>query len=415
MNQAANVTIEKYVKNSGLLKLHRITKYDDPAKFTSKDIHLRPLFKEIQAHGASDIFIAIGKPISVTINNDMFAVTHRVLDKTEAVWLLHQIAGNDALSSIYAQKAINTAYGLFEYDGSGEIKKTITGYQEKTKYRVNASAIVMEGEKAFQIVMRTIPSDPPDFTTIGLNETFVIRCCPPRGIILIAGVTGSGKSTTLASIIKYILERETAIRGNIVTHEEPIEFTYENIISRHSIIVQSQIPECFASFKEANREAMRRKPGGIVVGELRDRETIGAAVEAALTGHPAFATIHSSSITDIISRIVELHEPHEKETALFNILRTSKMLIAQRLVKKVNGKLMAVQEYLYLTDEIRKHLTSLGSPLEQNVNEYIQSLMDKSTGAESELASQSFKAQGRQLFEQGVIDETALNYLSVDS
>jgi defect-in-organelle-trafficking protein DotB len=263
--------------------------------------------------------------------------------------------------------------------------------------------------------MRTIPADPPDYDKIGLSLTFVLRCCPPKGIVLIAGVTGSGKSTTLAAVIKYILTNNTPIKGNIITHEEPIEFTYDNVISHHSIIVQSQIPECFKSFPAANREAMRRKPAAIVVGELRDTETISSAIEASLTGHPAFATIHSSSITDIISRIVGLHPTEEKETALFNIISTCKMLIAQRLVKKRDGNLMAVQEYLCVTDEIRKDLMALGAPLEQNVNQYISSLMDKSTGRESEFASQTFKVQGEKLYEEGIIGEDSLILLTSDS
>lgn len=411
MNQAAN-KVDKYVERSGLLKLSRVTGYTDPVRFTSKEQHLRPLFEEIQAHSASDIFVVEGKPISVLINNDLYAATWRIIDKSEAHWILHEIAGKDALSSISSQKSINTSFGLFDNQTD---RTTLAGYRIQNNYRVNASGILTQGVSSFQIVLRAIPADPLDYQKIGLNLKFVERCCPTKGIVLIAGVTGSGKSTTLSSIIKYILENDTPIKGNLICHEEPIEFTYENVISHHSIIVQSQIPECFKSFPAANREAMRRKPAGILVGELRDTETISAAIEASLTGHPAFATIHSSSISDIISRIVGLHPSEEKESALFNILCTAKMLIAQRLVKKTDGKLMAVQEYLYITDQVRKDMLNLGSPLEQNVNNYIESLMNASDGSEEAIASKTFKQQGHELFNARIISEQGLTLLTGDS
>jgi defect-in-organelle-trafficking protein DotB len=103
-----------------------------------------------------------------------------------------------------------------------------------------------------------------------------------------AGETGSGKSTTLSSFIRYILEEDTHIQGNIITIEEPIEFRYNEIQSRHSVISQSQVPEHFSSFALAVREAMRRKPALLLVGELRDQESFSAAIELSQTGHPYF-------------------------------------------------------------------------------------------------------------------------------
>ena len=132
MNQAATI-VDKYVDRSGLLKLPRVTGYSDPVRFTSKEQHLRPLFEEIQAHNASDIFVVEGKPISVLINNDLYAATWRIIDKSEAHWILHEIAGKDALSSISAQKSINTSFGLF--DNNTE-KTTLAGHRIQNNYRV---------------------------------------------------------------------------------------------------------------------------------------------------------------------------------------------------------------------------------------------------------------------------------------
>lgn len=398
---------DRYVRGSGLLKLERITKYKDPTIFSSKEEHIRGLFEEIQAHSASDIYIHDGKPIAVLINGKMYAASHRTITKTEAQWLLGQIAGNTALATINAQIPINTTFGLF--DSLDREKKNLTGHRTQNTYRVNAVGTMSNGGPSFQIVMRAIPSTPYRFDAIGLQEWWVKLCCPPKGIVLIAGVTGSGKSTTLSSIIRYILENNTAIKGNIITHEEPIEFTYENIKTNHSVVVQSQIPENFKGFGAANREAMRRKPAAILVGELRDAETISSAVEASLTGHPVFGTVHAGAITEIIPRLIAQY-PNEKSKALYDIISTCAMLVAQRLIPKTDGKLMAVKEHLFLTESLRKELLKIDDPLE--VNRRIQVLMDNGSMDEKAHASLTFAKQGEMLLQRGIINAEGMVYLT---
>lgn len=395
-----------YVPKSGTRKLDRITNYRDPTVFMDKDEHLRPLFAEIQAHGASDVYIQDGKPIMVLVRGDMYAATHRIIEKSEAQWLLTHIAGKSALSAISAQKAINTTFALFDETTN---ERSLAGYKLANSYRVNAVGIMSQGVQSFQITMRAIPKDPYRYNEIGLKEKFVIRCLPAQGIVLVAGKTGSGKSTTLSSIMRYALEGDTPIKGNIITHEDPIEFTYDNIVSRHSIVVQSQIPDNFTDFGAANREAMRRKPAAIIVGELRDRETIMSAVEATLTGHPVFGTVHSSSVTEVVPRMVAQFPTEEKSNALFEIISNTVMIVAQRLIKKVDGKLMAVQEYLYLTEKIREELLVISDPIAMNIK--IKELMKRGSFDENSPISPMFSVQGEKLFKEGLIDEKAYEYL----
>lgn len=400
---------EEFVKGSGLRKLHRLTQYVDPLRFSSVDEHLRPLFEEVKAHKASDVYIQEGKPIAVLIQQKMYAITWRTIEKGEAQFLLHQIAGQTALSNISSQTAVNTTFGLFDSDKS---KKNLAGHRVQDTYRVNASGIMNQGLLSFQIVLRAIPSDPYHFSQIGLNEEFVKKCCPHIGIIYIAGVTGSGKSTTQSSIIRYVLQNNTPIQGNIISHEEPIEFTYDNIISHHSIIVQSQIPECFDNFAAANREAMRRKPAAIIVGEIRDRESVNSAVTASVTGHPVYATVHAGSVVKVISRLVSQFDKAEQSKALYEIISSTAGIIAQRLVPKKNGKLMAVQEYVFFSKEIRDELYEQDS--ERDINLILAKYIENSTGDITGNASPSFADQGRALFEQGIIDETGLSILIAD-
>ncbi len=390
-------------------KLERITEnYRDPQLFENKETHLRPLFKEIQLHKASDIIIVEGKPILVNIQNRLYAATYRNLTLTEAQWFLTELAGKIALTSINSRKAVNTSYNLFEGAALTDAEINEGKIRVRNAYRVNASGIMNRGVPSFQIVLRTIPSEPILYHKLGLSEELVLMCCPINGLVLIAGVTGSGKSTTLASIIRYILENNTPIRGNIITHEEPIEYTYDSIQSEHSIVVQSQIPENFESFEAANREAMRRKPAGIIVGELRDTETISSAIEAAQTGHPVFGTVHASSIISIVSRLVRKFT-EDQSSALYDIISESSMFIAQRLIPDINGKLFAVREYLFLTEAVKDKLKYLEDYKE--VNNVILELMKNGSNDPRSTASLTFEKQGELLFQEGRINENGLVYL----
>lgn len=396
-----------YVERSGLRKLERITDYKDPIRFTSVDDHLRPLFEEVKAHKASDVYIQEGKPIAVLIQNRLLAITWRIMEKNETQWLLQQIAGQTAITSLANQKAVNTVFGLFD---KNKDKKTLVGHRVQDNYRVNASGTMTQGVFTFQIVMRAVPADPYHFSDIGLTEAFVLKCCPPMGIVYISGITGSGKSTTMSSIIRYILEGDTPIKGNIISHEEPIEFTYDNIKTSHSIVVQSQIPECFETFEAATREAMRRKPAAIIVGEIRDLPSIKEAVKSSITGHPVYATIHAGSVTKIISRLVSEYKLEEQTKALYDIVSSTAVLISQRLVRKINGKLMAVQEYIQFTREVREQLYQLKT--EHEMNRVIADHLKKGSTDTNHYVSLSFAEQGKILYEQGIIGEAGLATLN---
>lgn len=396
-----------------IARLDRVTHgYKDPEKFENKDKHLRPLFDEIQKHKVSDIFIQEGRPILTMVQNRLYCSTFRNITKSEAIWFLTEIAGSTALSLINSKKAINTTYSLFDATANSgtEEEEDLMVYIERLRksFRVSVVGTMRRGVPSFQIVMRTIPSAPLVFTELGLSETFVRRCCPTDGMVLVAGVTGSGKSTTLAAIIRFILEHDTPIKGNIVTHEEPIEYTYDSIHSNHSIVEQSQIPENFENFEAANREVLRRKPAAILVGELRDTGTISSAIEASLTGHPVFATVHAGSIIDIVTRLLGKFE-NNKVSALIDIISTSSMFVAQRLIHDVNGKLFAVREHLYFTKNLKKRLIELADP--NLVTAEIGRIMDLGSDAPDAIASLTFEKQGEVLLSQGKINEHGLLWL----
>ena len=207
--------------------------------------------------GASDIFIQQKRHVHAMLQGDLIVMTNRHLDDSEVKVILNVLANREnATTDISSGRAVNASYKIIqpvtdEADKTGNGKARRKGVEHF--FRVNAVPIYPRG---CEITLRLITQKPPDLESIGLAETQVRKLISPHGSFLVSGATGSGKTTTFAAIIRYILENDTPIKGHILTHEEPIEYRYDKIQSSHSIIVQSQIPDHFPTFHAANREAM---------------------------------------------------------------------------------------------------------------------------------------------------------------
>lgn len=332
------------------------TGYKEPFRFDSST-QFKELMLESLAQGASDVFLQPQKPALLLVQGNLVSLTRRVLDDFEIKNILRWASNRDtAETDVVSGNAVNARY---ECNSMGE--KNERGELIRYAWRVNASPVQYRGSTSVQIVMRSIPDTPPLPEQVGLSQELVVNMTPRDGIVYVAGATGSGKTTTFASIIRHILENDTPIKGNLITHEEPIEFSYHNVQSKHSVIVQSQIPTHFKDFAAANREAMRRKPGLILVGEMRDEATIRAAVEAALTGHPVFGTVHAVNVATVMRRLISRFPEKERGAAIFDILETVRIIMAQRLVPGVDGKLVALREYLVFDKEVRDELYDLDS------------------------------------------------------
>lgn len=372
------------------------TDYQDPYRFQTLE-DFKSLTLEALRQGSSDLFIQPGLPVCVEINGDLRALTHRAIDDSEAIEMLVLAAGRDtAQTDIVGGVPVNERYELFD----PEIKNS-RGDRLRHKFRVNASPILFSGHTSCQIVMRAIPKDPPLYSDIGLTEELVRKACPENGIVYVAGGTGSGKTTTFASILRFILEDDTPIRGNLITHEEPIEFTFDSIQSKHSIIVQSQVPTHFADFYAANREAMRRKPGLIMIGEMREEATIRAAVEAAMTGHPCFGTVHANDVSAVVRRLISRFPEIERATAIYDIIDSARFIMAQKLVKAENGGRCAVREYIEFDEEVREELAQLSDM--GRVTVAIRDLM--------KIKGWSFAKDAERLLRQGLISEQTAHQL----
>jgi defect-in-organelle-trafficking protein DotB len=337
-----------------LPRANRITSYKDPFRFDAHQM-FKSLMLESLVHNASDIFVQPNLPICARINGRMMALTERAIDEGEVRNILKWAAGRDtALTDIISGTSVNGRYELFDPSAIDA-----RGARLRYGYRLNAVPIQAWGTTSAQLVMRAIPTEPPVYTDLGLSKEIMDAATPRDGIVYIAGPTGAGKTTTFASIIRYILEEDTQIKGNLITHESPIEFTFDTIKSRHSVIVQSQIPTHFKNFYAANEEAMRRKPGLLMIGEMRDEQTIRAGVEASLTGHPVFGTVHATNCAAVMRRLISRFPENERGTAIFDIVETARFILAQRLIRGVNGKLLAAREYLVIDEEMRESMIDL--------------------------------------------------------
>ena len=272
-------------------------------------------------------------------------VTSRKISNTEVGDILNYIYGSNGTTQIFSGKDVDTHY---------EIRPTRT---DRYRFRVNGTGCQVEGHDGIQITVRSIPSTPPEISTLNLDEEIIKNMSPRQGTVVITGATGSGKSTLLASIIRNLLEQPESNR-KMLTYESPIEFVYDMINMPTSLIAQSEIPRHLPSFAAGVRNALRRKPGLILVGEARDPETIAAVIEAALTGHPVYTTVHSNGVADAVRRMIGTFPAEERNGRALDILETIRLIVWQQLAPSTDGKRVALREYLVFNDSIRDALLS---------------------------------------------------------
>ncbi len=228
----------------------------------------------------------------------------------------------------------------FEQDGDLDCSYSIAGV---ARFRVN----VLRQRGSISLVLRFIPAKIPTMDELGLPEMCRTLAMKPRGIVLVTGPTGSGKSTTLAAMIDQINEHE---QGHIITMEDPIEFLHRD---KNCYINQREIGSDTAGFNEALRRALRQDPDVILIGELRDLETISLAVTAAETGHLVMATLHTASAMKTIDRVTNVFPPEQQAQIRMQLAGTLQGIISQMLIPKIGGGRAAAFEILVATDAVR--------------------------------------------------------------
>lgn len=314
---------------------------DEPSRFEPR--HIEALLVYSHKIQASDITIQTGSKIFVEVFGRLHSITHRKLSNTEVGELLNDIYGPNGTTQLMRGEDLDTHY---------EVRPN---RKERFRHRVNAVGCHIDGHEGIQITIRTIPSEPPTLKSLDIPTPITDAMAPHEGVVYITGATGSGKSTLLASIIKEIAEDPDSHR-KILTYESPIEFVYDELDTPTALISQSEIPRNLPTFASGVRNALRRKPRLIMVGEARDPETISAVLEAALTGHPVYTTLHSNGVAETIRRLVGSFPQEERLGRTIDIIETMRMIVWQRLVPSIDGKRIALREYLVFNENIRDRL-----------------------------------------------------------
>jgi defect-in-organelle-trafficking protein DotB len=268
------------------------------------------------------------------------------------------------------------------------------------RFRVNITAMMSKGRDAAQVTLRGLPNLPPTMLDLNVEKTIMENWAPRQGLVLVTGPTGSGKSTLLAAGCRMLIERPEGC-GKLLTYEAPIEFTYDGVIGPYSSVSQTEIPRHLHTFAAGVRNALRRKPNIILVGEARDRETVAAAIEAGQTGHLVYSTVHTTGVAATIRRMVSVFEPAERTERGFAMMETMRMIVTQVLVPKVGGGRLGLREFMVFDDRVREIL--LDMPLE-NWTAEAQRLLRRYGQPMEETASKAFN--------EGLIDRHTYLYLT---
>ena len=277
--------------------------------------------------GASDLHLSAGLPPMIRVDGDVRRINLPALDDKQVQALIYDIM-NDKQRKDFEE--------FLETDFSFEVPGV-------ARFRVNA----FNQNRGAGAVFRTIPSKVLSMDDLGMGDVFRKITEVPRGLVLVTGPTGSGKSTTLAAMLDYINSNKY---HHILTVEDPIEFVHE---SKKCLINQREVHRDTLGFSEALRSALREDPDIILVGEMRDLETIRLALTAAETGHLVFGTLHTTSAAKTIDRVVDVFPAEEKSMVRSMLSESLQSVISQTLLKKVGGGRVAAHEIMIGTPAIR--------------------------------------------------------------
>lgn len=307
---------------------------------------MNDLLELVVDQNASDLHCQVGQPPTLRISGSMVPIEGPELTAADTERLMLSITPDSHQQSVKLQGGADFGFA----------------YMDKARFRVS----VLKAKGNYGLVLRQIPNKMFGLRDIGLPDKIRELLYRPRGLILVTGPTGSGKSTTLASMVNYVNENRD---GHIITIEDPIEYYHPH---KRCIVTQREIGMDVPSFSEAIRRALRQDPDIILVGEMRDLETIEAAISAAETGHLVFGTLHTNGAAKTIDRIVDAFPANMKDMIRTQLASSVQAVISQVLCKKIGGGRIAAYEIMVNT-------TSIASLIRENKTFRINS--DIQTGA----------------------------------
>jgi len=326
------------------------------------------LFSLMKEKGASDMFLTINSPIHLKIQGNLIPINQQKMDMQHIRALLAEVVSAADLARLEQENELNI------------------GIPVRDVGRFRLSAFRQRG--TFSAVLRFIPHIIPELATLGLPHVLSELIMDKRGLILLVGATGSGKSTTIASMLDYRNELRT---GHILTLEDPIEFLFNN---KRSIVNQREIGTDSASLEIALKNSLRQAPDCILIGEIRDKETMSAALAYAQSGHLVLATLHANNSYNALNRIISFYPIENRPALLLDIASTLRAIISQRLVRSPAGKRLAASEVMLNT----RHVSEL---IEKGEITQIKEAIEKSLSP----GSQTFEQTLLQMIKSGAISQ----------
>ena len=317
---------------------------------------MKRLFQLMSDKKASDIFLSVGAPINIKINGVAMPVNQTVLNADAVRTLLYEVLNEKQIREYEDEMELNTAFAL---EGVGAFR--ISAFRQK-------------GSPA--VVVRFIPGDVPAFDTLGLPDILKEIIMQKRGLILMVGATGSGKSTSLSAMLDL---RNSQKSGHILTLEDPVEFIFKN---KKSIVNQREVGTDTKSFETALKNALRQAPDCILIGEIRDKQTMGMALAYAQSGHLALATLHANTSYHAMNRIISFYPLENRPTLLLDLSAALQAIVSQRLIRTKTGARRAAVEVLLNT----RHIAEL---IEKGDINEIKDAMEKSMSPGSQTFEQS--------------------------
>jgi twitching motility protein PilU len=317
---------------------------------------------------ASDIFVSVGAPISIKINGVTMPINQQIVTPDAVRALMAEMLNERQLREFTEEWELNTSYPM---PGLGSFR---------------VSCFIQRTTPA--MVVRYIPGDIPAFDTLGLPPVLKEVVLEKRGLILMVGATGSGKTTSLAAMIDH---RNTTTPGHIITIEDPIEFLFKH---KRSIVNQRELGTDSKSYHVALKNALRQAPDVILIGEIRDRESMSMAIAYAQSGHLCLATLHANNSYHTLNRIISFYPLENRPALLSDLSSTLRVIVSQRLVKNTKGGRCPAVEVLLNT----RHIAELIE--EAKINE-IKEAIDKSLSP----GSQTFEQALFKMYREGIITQ----------
>src|SRR3954471_20417465 len=317
---------------------------------------MKRLFQIMAEKKASDIFMSVGAPINIKINGVALPVNQATLNAETVQKLLYQVLNERQVKEYEDEMELNTAYAL---DGVGAFR--ISAFRQK-------------GSPA--VVVRFIPGSIPPIDSLGLPDILKEVIMQKRGLILMVGATGSGKSTSLSSMLDFRNERKS---GHILTLEDPVEFIFQN---KKSIVNQREVGTDTKAFEVALKNALRQAPDVILIGEIRDKQTMGMGLAYAQSGHLAVATLHANNSYHAMNRVINFYPLENRPSLLLDLAAALQAVISQRLIRTKGGSRSAAVEILLNT----RHISEL---IEKGEINEIKEALEKSMSPGSQTFEQA--------------------------